>query len=127
MAYPLAKEKLQENPSLNDDEKFQVTWALEEIRARLNPPQLSDRQFAKFEGQYGFRTILLEEGRLVCHHEDREMTLEPLSETMFQIPAQEPCRIRSNVDEAGVTKGFQRTYDDGFTLYTPGEGSTRTR
>jgi hypothetical protein len=114
----LALEKL---AAKEKDKRIQATyrWALDGLKAELQPAAVSVETMKTYAGDYGPRKILLEDGSLYYQREGRpKMRMIPLSEDYFSF-AEVPYFRLKIVRQDGKVTGIEGHYDDGTIDATP--------
>ena len=85
VAHQMALEKLADKSKSEEDKRY-FQWIAGYLKAKNDPPALSEEQMQACAGNYGARTLLLEDGRLVYQRTGRpKMPLIPLSSTSFAL------------------------------------------
>jgi hypothetical protein len=81
----LDKEYLEELKNGTSDEQAQVTWTIQSLEARLNPPQLPAASLSGLAGRYhGGRSVIERNGKLFYRRADGlERELIPLAQDLF--------------------------------------------
>lgn len=93
--------------------KAQAQWALDGLRAQAKPATLSAAEMQAIAGQYGDRSITLENGALYYERAGRgKKKLLPLSGDLFALEEIDYFRLRV-VREGGKVTGVEGQYDDG--------------
>jgi retinol-binding protein 3 len=114
----LAKEKDESVRSI-------YTWALDGLKAELQPAAVSVETMKTYAGDYGPRKILLEDGSLFYQREDQpKMRMIPLSEDYFSF-AEVPYFRLKIVRQDGKVTGIEGHYDDGTIDATPKNNSDK--
>jgi hypothetical protein len=79
----------------DDDARFPLVWAEQDLDSRLHPVVLTQEQMGEYAGRYGPRSIFVEDGRLLYQREGRpKMELEPMGKDLFRVPEVPYFRIR---------------------------------
>jgi hypothetical protein len=113
-AYMMALEKqLQE--AEDEGRRFQITWALDGLRAELEPVSLDEAVLANYAGTYGERRIWLEDGVLYYQRTGPRYRLVPLKEKLFALKGGDHFRIEFILDENGQANELVGHYDNGMT------------
>ncbi len=100
----------------NPSRKFGFEWALEGIRARLEPSQLSPEAAAVYVGQYGPRKISIDSGRLFYQRDDgARYELLPMGEDLFRIEELDFFRVRFEREGQIHATGLTGLYANGQT------------
>lgn len=116
----MALEKL---ASGEKDERIQPAyqWALDGLKAELNPVAITEEILKSYAGNYGPRKVLFENGSLYYQREDGpKMRMIPMSEDYFRFTDVQYFRLKIIKKEGRVT-GLEGHYDDGTI-----DGSPRT-
>ena len=113
-AYLMALEK-QLKSAEDEDRRFQINWALDGLRAKLEPVELDPTILRKYAGTYGDRTIRLDDGILYYQRAGPQYRLIPLGKRLFRLEGVEHLRIEFVLDESGQVKELVRHYDNGMT------------
>jgi len=115
VAYREALKKLEEKVT-DDRIKSQLTWAIANLDARLNPFEVEESVLRQYVGTYGPRVVTFENGELYYQREDRpKFKMIPMSEDMFNFEDIPYFRVRFERDEAGKVIKFVGVYDNGHT------------
>ena len=117
-AYVMALEK---RLAAVDDEsrRFQITWTMDGLRARLEPVELDEAALSRYAGTYGERQISLEEGVLYYQRTGPRYRLIPLRERLFALEGLDRFRIEFVLDEQGLARELVGHYDNGMTDVSP--------
>jgi hypothetical protein len=121
-AYLEALTKLQEDED-DEDRAFALEWAIEGLRAKLNPVELNEATLEEYAGEYGPRRLWVEDGVLQYQREDgpiRQAT--PMSETLFRFEGLGFFRLEVVLDDAGEPVKLIGHYDNGHTDESPRSG-----
>lgn len=98
----------------DDDRRYELTWALDGLKAELEPVALSKRDMDELAGHYGPRTIRREGDQLVYQRDGREPTvLEPLGNDTFQAASLAWFRVRFERDDRGKVDRIVGLYQNG--------------
>jgi hypothetical protein len=120
----LALEKL---AAKEKDKRIQATyqWALDGLKAELQPAAVSVETMKTYAGDYGPRKVLLEDGSLYYQREGRpKMRMIPLSEDYFGF-AEVPYFRLKIVRQDGKVTGIEGHYDDGTIDASPKNDSAK--
>lgn len=97
----------------------QAQWLAPRIAARMKPILVTTELADSIVGDYGDRSIRLEDGRLVYSWADRfSDRLHPLSPSLFALENVDVFRFQL-ISEGGKTVGLQRVFDNGSTQLFP--------
>jgi len=117
-AYLMALEKqLQETE--DEGQRFPIAWALDGLRAKLEPIELNETVLAGYAGIYGERRVLLEDGTLYYQRTGPRYRLVPLKETLFALEGVDHFRVEFILDESGRVREMVGRYDIGMTQVFP--------
>lgn len=111
-AYLLALEKIFKRTN-DDDQKFQITWAINGTRANLDPVNLNEESLQKYAGEYGERKIIYEKGELFYQRTGPKYRLIPLKENLFALENLDYFRIEITMNKNGNATELIGLYDDG--------------
>lgn len=117
-AYQMALQKLSEESAVH---QFEINWALEGLKARLDPVALRKETLEKYAGDYGERKITLEEGGLYYRRKGPSYRMLPINETLFGLAGLEEFRIQFVIDKNGKVTGLVGLLSDGFRDPSPRE------
>jgi len=112
-AYLMALEKRLEEVE-NDNERFHVTWAVDGLRAKLEPVEIDEATLSRYAGTYGERTVRLEDGVLYYQRTGPAFRLIPLKERFFALEGLDRFRAEFVLDESGRAKELIGHYDNGM-------------
>jgi len=88
-------------------------WALDGLKARMNPVTIAEDILKSYAGSYGPRQITFENGNLFYQRESgTRMKMIPMSENYFRFEEIEYFRLKF-VKEDGRVTGVEGHYDDG--------------
>ena len=113
-AYLMALEKRLESTE-DENRRFPITWALDGLRAKLEPVELDETVLSKYAGVYGERRISLEEGMLYYQRTGPRYRLTPLKEKLFALEGLDRFRAEFVLDENGRAVELIGHYDNGMT------------
>ncbi len=116
-AYLMALEKRLEKVE-DAVERFQVAWAMDGLRARLEPVEIGEAALGRYAGTYGERTVWLEDGALHYRRTGPAFRLIPLKEHLFALEGLDRFRIEFILDESGRAKEMIGHYDNGMTDFS---------
>ena len=115
-AYRMALDKLL-NKAKDKDQKFQIEWALDGLKAKNAPWKIPSRILKKFAGDYGERKVWLKNGSLYYRRgEASPYKLIPLRENFFQVEGLDYFRVEFIMDEKSRVLELVRLYDDGTRI-----------
>ncbi|UCF18183.1 MAG: S41 family peptidase [Gemmatimonadota bacterium] len=118
-AHILALEKLKEEAP-DEGRASTLSWAIDGIKARLNPVKVSSEVLQSYVGSYGPRTLTLEAGVLYYQREGNpRMQAIPMTERLFRFAEIDYFRIEVVLDEAGQPVKLVGHYDNGTTDESP--------
>jgi hypothetical protein len=112
-AYLMALEKVLEKAE-DEDQKFQINWAVDGLKAKFNPLELDEKVLEQYVGVYGERTITLEHGELFYQRAGPKYILIPLKENLFRVEGLDYFRIEFVADEKGNVTELVGLYDEGY-------------
>jgi hypothetical protein len=112
-AYLMALEK-QLKTAKDEGRRFQITWAIDGLRAKLEPVQVDESVLAEYAGVYGERRVWLENGALYYQRSGPKYQLIPLSDRLFALEGLDRFRIEFILDEHGRAVELVGHYDDGM-------------
>jgi hypothetical protein len=111
-AHTLALEKLAVKEK---DARIKTTyqWALDGLKAELNPVAIAEDILKSYAGNYGPRKIIFESGSVFYQRENGpKMKMIPMSEDFFRFAEVQYFRLKI-VKEDGRAAGIEGHYDDG--------------
>lgn len=111
-AYVMALENILRKTQ-DPDQEFQVTWALDGSRAKIDPVELDEKLKEKYAGQYGERKIMLENGVLSYQRTGQKYMLIPLKDHLFALEGLDYFRIEMTTDNKGDVTELVGIYDNG--------------
>ncbi|UCD06158.1 MAG: S41 family peptidase [candidate division WOR-3 bacterium] len=111
-AYLMALEKIIKEIR-NEDQEFRVLWAIDGIRAKLEPVTIDKALLTKYAGEYGERKITYEDGELFYQRTGPKYRLIPLKRNLFALEGLDYFRIEIEVDKNGNATQLVGIYDDG--------------
>jgi retinol-binding protein 3 len=95
--------------------KFQYQWQLDVLKAKSNPPVISESTMKNYAGVYEFRTITFENGDLYYRREGRpKFKMVPMNETTFMFSEINYFRLRI-ILEKNKAVAIEGLYDNGET------------
>jgi hypothetical protein len=120
-AYVMALEKILKKTN-DENMTFQLNWALDDLRATLDPVDVDTVTLKKYAGEYGERKITLEGGELFYQRTGPKFRLIPIKENIFKLEGLDYFRIEIVMDKKGNVTELIGIYDNGKR-----EPSKRTR
>jgi len=111
-AHWMALEKLLR--TAEEEQKFQLNWAIDGLRAKLNPVEVDVENMKKYAGNYGERKVKFENGELFYQRTGPEYKLIPLKETLFAVEGFDYFRIEFVIDGNGNVTKLIGLYDNGL-------------
>jgi len=117
-AYLMALEK-QLQSTEDEGRRFQISWALDGLRAKLAPVEVDEAVLANYAGAYGERQVWLEDGALYYQRTGARYRLIPLKETLFALEGVDHFRVGFVLDESGQVREMVGNYDIGMTQVFP--------
>ncbi len=103
----------------DENQRFQITWALDGLRARLEPVELDEATLKKYVGTYGERSVWLEDGALHYQRTEPGYRMIPLKDTLFALEGVDHFRVEFVLDEHGLARELVGRYDNGMTDVSP--------
>jgi hypothetical protein len=97
-------------------QKYEITWALMEVDARLNPVSLDESALREFVGDFGSRKIFIKDGVLHYQREERPAyELESMTKDLFSFVDKSMfyVRIRFGRNQSGEVDTMILVYDTG--------------
>jgi hypothetical protein len=114
-----ALSKLREREE-DENRAFTYDWAVEGLRAKLNPVEVDAATLEKYAGEYGPRKLWVEDGVLQYQREDGPVRpATPMSDTLFRFEGLDYFRLAVVLDEEGRPVKLVGHYDDGHTDESP--------
>jgi hypothetical protein len=114
-AQMLALEALVEKTE-DEAAQYALKWALDGLRAELDPLDLPISVLKEYEGAYGERFITLKDSVLVYRRTD-EIPMFPLSESVFGLQGLDFIRATFVRNDEGEITHLVRMYDDGTRFW----------
>ncbi len=111
-AYLMALEKIMKKIQ-NEDRKFHITWAIDGVRARIEPITIDEVKLRQYAGEYGERKITYENGELYYKRTGPKYRLIPLKDNLFALEDLDYFRIEMLTDKKGTVKELVGIYDNG--------------
>ena len=98
VAHLMALEKLAEKAGSEEDKRY-FEWFAHYLKARNNPPALSEAQLQACAGNFGARNLIFEGGKLYYQRNGRaRMALQPMSPTSFALQSDPGLRFSVEVE-----------------------------
>lgn len=113
-AYLMALEKLQGEIE-DEDQLFQIRWAMDGLKAKVNPPEVDQETLQKYVGSYAERRVWLDDGQLYYQRTGPQHRLIPLKEQLFSLEGIDFFRVEFITDESGRATRLVGLYDMGMT------------
>lgn len=88
-------------------------WALDGIKAKLEPIEVPEETLKKYVGQYTRGTVTLEDGHLFLNAGPQKFKMIPLSETYFVLDGWTDVRIEFIPDDEGRDFAIKAHLSDG--------------
>ncbi len=121
-AHLMALEELSADET-NEARAFRLRWAIDGIRARLNPVSVTPAQLRAYAGKYGPRTLSFEGGALYYQRAGNPaMRAIPMGERIFRFDEIDYFRLEVVVDAAGRPLKLVGHYDNGTSDESPRTG-----
>ncbi len=101
--------------NLDDAERQKLEWAREAALSRTTPATINDINPSDYPGDYGVRTIRLEDGRLIYQREGNEpLALIPLAKDRFYLEGlPNEYRVQFIRNKKGAVIGFELQTESG--------------
>jgi len=112
-AYLMALEKSLKK-SKDENRLFQINWAIDGLRAKLNPVEIEEKILEKYSGDYGERKVQFKNGELFYQRTGPKYKLIPLKEILFALEGDDFFRIEFVLDAAGNVTELIGLYEIGF-------------
>ena len=114
MAHMMALDSLLKKEE-NEDIKNGLSWAVDGLKAKLEPFSIEEIDMKQYIGVYGPRKITLEEGNLFYQREDRpKMQMIPMKDGLFMFKEIDYFRLLI-IMENGKAIAVEGHYDNGRT------------
>ena len=110
--YLMALEKVLKKVE-DEGQKFEINWAIDGLKAKLNPVEVPAEILKKYAGDYGERQVWFENGRLYYRRKSAQYQLIPLKENLFQVEGVDTFRIEFVMGENHEVTELVGLYDDG--------------
>jgi hypothetical protein len=118
-AHMEALKKLRDR-STDDRAKASLAWAVDGLKAKLEPATVDLALLQKYAGKYGPRSITLQDGVLFYQREGRpRYKMSPMSNDLFCLDELNNFRLRFVTNSSGVVTEVLGSYDDGRTDVSP--------
>jgi hypothetical protein len=98
-----------------EDRRFAITWAIDGLRAKLEPVELDEAVLSGYAGTYGERRVWLEDGALYYRRSGPRYRLVPLSDRLFALEGLDRFRIEFVPGDGGTARELVGHYDNGMT------------
>lgn len=112
-AYLMALEQLLKKAE-DEDQLFQINWALDGLKAKLNPVEIDEKTLGMYVGSYGERRVWLDNGELIYQRIGPQHRLIALRENLFGLEGLDYFRIEFVMDGRGNVKELVGLYDNGM-------------
>lgn len=114
-AYLIALDSLR-TKSDNPEIAARYTWAIDGLKARLDPAEVDSKTLASYAGNYEDRRLWVEDGALWYQRGDRpKMKALPITATLFWFEDTDYFRLEVVTDMAGNPTKLVGHYDNGNT------------
>jgi hypothetical protein len=121
-AYLEALTKLREGQE-DEDRASSLDWAIEGLRAKLEPVAVDVATLERYAGQYGPRKLWVEDGVLQYQREDGPIRpATPMGEALFRFEGLDYFRLEVVLDDAGQPVKLIGHYDNGRADESPRSG-----
>jgi hypothetical protein len=118
-AHIMALEKIKEGET-DEERLFAVDWAIQGLKAQLEPTSVDPARLQTYAGEYGPRTLTFTDGQLIYQREGRPaFRAIPMSETLFRFEELEFFRLEVVVDDSGQPVKLVGHYDNGSVDESP--------
>jgi retinol-binding protein 3 len=118
-AHMEALKKLRDH-STDEQAKAGLAWAIDGLKATLEPVTVDIVLLQKYVGKYGPRTITLENGVLFYQREGRpKFRMVPLTQDTFALDELSTFRLKFVTTSSGAVSEVVGTYNDGRTDISP--------
>lgn len=107
----------------DDDRKIGLEWAIEGVKARLEPVDVAESTLRGYAGQYGPRRLWVEGGKLMYQRDEgpsREAM--PMTKTLFSFTDLDYFRLEVVLDGSGVPVKLVGHYSNGRMDENPRTG-----
>lgn len=121
-AHMEALKKLRER-STDEEAKAGLAWAVDGMKAKLEPVTVDIALLKKYAGKYGPRTITFDNGVLFYQREGRpKYKMSPMSNDTFYLDELNTFRLKFVTNSSGVVSEVVGSYDNGRTDVSPRTG-----
>ncbi len=115
----LALQKISENVK-DEKMKSHFQWMIESIEGAMNAQGIDETTMKSYAGNYGDRTITIENGNLYYQRKGRQkFQMTPMSNDTFMFRDIDYFRIKFEKDSNGNVTGIAGLYDDGHNDSSP--------
>ncbi len=111
-AHSIALEKQLEK-TVDEGKKQQINWALDGIKARLEPAEVQPEILRKYVGKYTRGEVTLTEGQLFMHAGSQQFKMIPLSETYFVLDGEPSIRVEFTFNDQSKDSEIIGHFPDG--------------
>ena len=112
IAYMMALDSLLKKEE-NEDIKNGLSWAVDGLKAKLEPFSIEEIDMKQYIGVYGPRKITLEDGNLYYQREDRpKMQMIPMKEGLFMFKEIDYFRVKF-IKKGDEVVALEGNYDNG--------------
>jgi len=112
-AYLIALEQLLKKVEA-EEQLFQINWAMDGLKAKLNPIEIDEKTLGRYVGSYGERRVWLDNGELIYQRTGPQHRLIALRENLFGLEGLDRFRIEFILDKRGQAKELIGLYDNGM-------------
>jgi hypothetical protein len=106
--------------STDQQAKAGLTWAIDGLKAKLDPVTVDIALLQKYAGKYGPRIISLDNGVLYYQREGRpKYKMSPISNDTFSLDELNYFRLKFVTNSSGGVSEVVGQYDDGRTDVSP--------
>ncbi|MFH1501812.1 MAG: S41 family peptidase [Candidatus Eisenbacteria bacterium] len=100
----------------NEEARFQFEWAIEDLKAKLDPVEVSEGVLETYAGQYGPRRLWVEDGSLMYQRDEGQVgRATPMTDTTFRFDNLNYFRLEVVLDDSGKPVKLVGHYDNGRT------------
>ena len=111
-AHSTALEKLMEKMD-DEEKKRQLNWALDGIKARIEPAKVNPETLEKYVGKYTRGEVTLMEGQLFIQAGPQKFKMISLSETYFIVDGMPDVRVEFLLDDKSESCDIISHFSDG--------------
>jgi len=111
-AHSTALEKLMEKMD-DEEKKRQLNWALDGIKARIEPAKVNPETLEKYVGKYTRGEVTLMEGQLFIQAGPQKFNMISLSETYFIVDGMPDVRVEFLLDDKSEAYDIISHFSDG--------------